>query len=104
MRKRIPKLFGIMAAAACIFGLVSTPMANATPLDDQNAIISGDRLKYGSDLWAVDVNPKLESIAHRLIDDGSSDADIAARYSGKVRQFQGVGDPQSEALTFAYQA
>ncbi len=106
MRKPIAELFGILAAAACIFGLVLVvpPMASATPLDDQNAIISGDRLKYGADCGPLKFNPTLESIAQSLINEGISDADIAARYNGKVRQFQGVGDPQSEALTFAYQA
>ena len=60
MRKRISELFGILVAAACMFGLVLVvaPMANATPLDDQNATIVGDRFKYGKNCPPLKLNPR----------------------------------------------
>ena len=119
MRKRISELFGILAAAACILGLVLVvaPMANATPLDDQNATIVGDRFKYGKNCPPLKLNPTLESMAQdvvfQYIGGGSGPvasfpselgAPDASRYIGDIRSFKGTGDPQSQALTRAYEA
>jgi hypothetical protein len=115
-RRRIPKLFGILAAAACIFGLVSVvpPMANADALSDQNGTITRDRTKYGGACPQLTFNPTLESMAQAALaqfEGGTSSrygenagTPDASRYNGETRHFTGYGDPHAKALTNAYKA
>lgn len=105
-----------LAVAAVLVGVagsVAMPTAYATPLDDQNGTITGDRAKYGPACPPLAFNPTLEAMAQvgvasfrggEFLKFGvlNSPPD-ASRYRGEIRHFSGYGDPQAEALTNAYE-
>jgi hypothetical protein len=102
------RAFASVRIAAAVTGCalsvaLGAPVAHATPLDGQNATITGDRSKYGPACPPLKFNPVLEGIAQDLAN-LNNPADKRAQYKGELREFQGAGDPQSAALTDTYNA
>jgi hypothetical protein len=85
MRKRVPRLFGILAAAACLLGVViatpTAPTANAdTPLDPIRAAVNNKRA--GSPCGPLNYSIPLEGEAQARVGNHLAGVPPAGQYKG----------------------